>query len=157
MTHRPARDVGFAVAVIAIAAVYLVADMSVASVQMSDPVGPRAFPALVGTGLLASGVLLLWQTLRRGREPGNVPAAGATPGRPLVLLGVAGWTALYYVAFVPVGYLIATAVYVFGLLAVFHPRRWAVNTAVTLGLTLACYGTFAKFLRIAMPKGWFGF
>jgi len=53
-------DAQLAIGVIVLAAVYLYMDMRLPEVRLSDPLGPKAFPALVGVGLIASALLLLF-------------------------------------------------------------------------------------------------
>ena len=63
------------------------------------------------------------------------------------------WTALYYFAFERVGYVVATVVYMFALLAFFNRGRWWVNAASAAGFTLAAYLLFTSFLQVALPRG----
>ena len=120
-------DAQLAIGVIVLAAVYLYMDMRLPEVRLSDPLGPKAFPALVGVGLIVSALLLLLERrhkLRINPLAETPPAAdepGTNPGKsikhsPLVLVGMVAWTALYYVCFDRVGYLIATTVFLLGLL-----------------------------------------
>jgi putative tricarboxylic transport membrane protein len=66
------------------------------------------------------------------------------------------WTALYYLAFEPLGYLISTLVYMFVLLAGFNRGRWWINAACAVCFTLAAYAVFTRFLQVALPPGVFG-
>ena len=66
------------------------------------------------------------------------------------------WTALYYFAFEPLGYLVSTLVYMFVLLACFNRGRWLVNAACAVGFTLIAYAVFTRFLQVALPQGVFG-
>jgi putative tricarboxylic transport membrane protein len=73
-----------------------------------------------------------------------------------MLVAMAAWTLVYYVAFEPAGYVLATAVYLIGLLSVLNRGRWIVNLAVTLGFTVVSYIVFAKLLGVALPSGVLG-
>ena len=116
-------DVLLGVCVIIGAAVYLYADANLPVLQNSGPMGPQAFPALIGIGLLVR-VLLFGETWRRRRASGG---AAAVPADPIerqsrrILAAMLAWTALYYFAFERVGYLVATIIYMFALLAFFNP------------------------------------
>src|ERR1700743_3157554 len=61
-------DVWLAFCVMALAAVYLYMDMRLPEVRLSDPLGPKAFPALVGVGLISSALLLLFEGHRKARH-----------------------------------------------------------------------------------------
>jgi putative tricarboxylic transport membrane protein len=149
-------DVLLGVGVIIGAAVYLYADANLPVLQNGGPMGPQAFPALVGIGLLASGLLLLGETWRRRRAAG---IAAAIPTDPIerrsrrILAAMTAWTALYYFAFERAGYLVATAVYMFALLAFFNRGRWWVNAASAAGFTLVAYLLFTAFLQVVLPRG----
>ena len=149
-------DVLLGVCVIIGAAMYLYADANLPVLQNGGPMGPQAFPALVGIGLLVSGLLLLGETWRRRRAAGFAPAAPADPierRSRAILAAMTAWTALYYFAFERVGYVVATVVYMFALLAFFNRGRWWVNAASAAGFTLAAYMLFTSFLQVALPRG----
>jgi putative tricarboxylic transport membrane protein len=149
-------DLLLGVCVIIGAAVYLHADANLPVLQNGGPMGPQAFPALVGIGLLVSGLLLLGETWRRRRAAGFAPAAPADPierRSRAILAAMTAWTALYYFAFERVGYVVATVVYMFALLAFFNRGRWWVNAASAAGFTLAAYMLFTSFLQVALPRG----
>jgi putative tricarboxylic transport membrane protein len=149
-------DVLLGICVIIGAAVYLHADADLPVLQNGGPMGPQAFPALVGIGLLISGLLLLGETWRRRRAAGFAPAAPADPierRSRAILAAMTAWTALYYFAFERAGYVVATVVYMFVLLAFFNRGRWWVNAASAAGFTLAAYLLFTSFLQVALPRG----
>jgi putative tricarboxylic transport membrane protein len=149
-------DLLLGVGIIIGAAVYLHADANLPVLQNGGPMGPQAFPALVGIGLLASGLLLLGETWRQRRAAGVAVAAPADPierRSRAILVAMTAWTALYYFAFERVGYVVATVVYMFALLAFFNRGRWWVNAASAAGFTLAAYMLFTSFLQVALPRG----
>src|SRR6266567_318112 len=103
------------------ALVYLRAAMNLERLQVGDALGPQVFPAIVAICMLCSGLLLAWETWRKQMNPdSSAPApmpgdgaARATADRrqQLVLVVMVAWTALYYVAFEPVGYIFSTMIY----------------------------------------------
>jgi putative tricarboxylic transport membrane protein len=147
-----------AIAAVLGALIYLYADALLPSQAIGDPLGPKVFPALVGIGLLASGLLLALETWRKRAPPG-----GAAPADPdarrhrVILVAMVAWTACYYAAFEPLGYLTATLVYLLGLLAYFNRGRHLANIAVAVGFTGIAYTIFTKFLGVAMPPGLIAF
>jgi len=135
---------------------YLYADSQLPEHSIGDPLGPTIFPAIIGLGLLGSGLLLMVETY--GKRQAAAPMPMPTPGseerpRHLVLLGVFLWTALYYVAFEPVGYIISTIVFLMGLLSFFHRGKTLINIAIAVGFTAFAYTLFDQFLSVSMPPG----
>ena len=169
-TKKP--DVWLALCVIAGALVYLYSDLHMPVMRSGDPLGPRAFPALIGGGLLFAGALLLVETYRKARAQAasRVPTEAATrvpteaaprthdevrKGRhqTVVLLAMVVWTALYYTAFEPVGYLVSTAVFLGGLLSYFHRGHYRTNLLVALGFVVIVDLVFSRLLNVPLPAG----
>lgn len=127
----------------------------------TDPLGPRAFPAALGAGILLCGLLLgVAVLLFRGlpERTGAFIESGpqeeqAGPFSPVRLVGAVIATGAYIAAFEPIGYLLATPVYV-AAIALIHgatPRR-ALLVAPLL-TTVALYVAFRFGLRIPVPEG----
>src|SRR6202012_819323 len=70
---------------------YLYSDYKMPRLELGDPLGPRAFPAIVGLLLLISAVLLMLET-RRGQQATVVAATRSGPSHLPVLLGILFWT-----------------------------------------------------------------
>jgi putative tricarboxylic transport membrane protein len=68
-------DVWLAIVVIVGAVIYLYMDMHLPEVRLSDPLGPKAFPALVGVGLISGALLLLLEGLSKARHAANAHRA----------------------------------------------------------------------------------
>ncbi len=150
-------DVLLGVGVMVGAVVYLYADAHLPVLQNGGPMGPQAFPALVGVGLLVSGGLLFIEVWRRrgapAAGPGAVPADPVARPSRLILVAMTVWTALYYFAFERLGYLVATSIYMLALLAFFNRDRWLANAAIAAIFTGAAYLLFTGFLQVALPRG----
>src|SRR5215467_4460461 len=95
------RVLAAVVAVVAVA--YLYSDWRIPRLELGDPLGPRAFPALVGIMLLVSAVLLVLET-RRGRQAPIATAERSGPSHVPVLAGILVWTIAYYAVFEAAGY-----------------------------------------------------
>jgi len=141
------------VCTVVLAMVYLYGTTQIPALDIGDPLGPRAFPMLLGIGLLiAAGMLALeiWREKAKNRPEVDQPAF--EPRVIAVLGGVAIWTGGYYLTFIPIGYVAATALYLFGLMAYFHPRKWVSNIATATLFPLGTFYLFAK-LEVSLPKG----
>jgi putative tricarboxylic transport membrane protein len=114
--------------------------------------------------MLGSGLLLAWETWRKQMNPDSAappeprPADGTAPAasgqrRHLVLLAMAAWTALYYAAFEPVGYIVSTMIYLSALLFYFHRVNPLINLAYAAAFTAVAYLLFVDFLQVVLPWG----
>jgi putative tricarboxylic transport membrane protein len=123
---------------------------------IEDSLGPRSFPMLIGAGLVIAAVLLLLESLRRpaASTATVAPDDTAEPKRNLrTVLSVAAATALYFVAFVPVGYVLSTAAYLSGMILWFYRgNRW-LAVGVAIGFALVTYLLFTYGLRARLPRG----
>ena len=140
------------VCIIVLAAVYFWATAQIPSLEIGDPLGPKAFPRLLGVALLFTGGLLLfemWRARNNGRQE-----ASEMPDRRVVgiIAAVTVWTAVYFVAFEPAGYVIATTVYLIPLTAYFNRGRWVANVATAILFAALSYYMFLK-LDVRLPKG----
>jgi putative tricarboxylic transport membrane protein len=150
-------EFGLAVCIIAFAAVYLLADSALPPAHIGDPLGPKAFPALVGGGLILSGLLLFLEIWKKRRaEAGSSAAEPKIPvdkRQVVILIVMIAWTALYYGCFERLGYLLATPVFLFGLLSHFHRGHMRANAIIALGFTLVVYSLFSVLLGVPLPTG----
>ena len=166
------------VCTIIIAAVYLYATTLIPSLEIGDPLGPKAFPRLLGIALLLSAGLLFLEIWRDRKTPpppsspaSDQPEPGAgyatysmmppppgdaerhwQPGIVLVIAGVSVWTAGYYLVFQPLGYMLATILYLLGLVAWFNRGKWLANVLTAFLFAVGSYIMFVK-LDVNLPRG----
>jgi putative tricarboxylic transport membrane protein len=153
-------DFLLAVTVFIVAAIYLVVDAGLPTARIGDPLGPKAFPALVGGGLILSALLLVLETWSKRRA--LVESRAETRPEPrstdekhlyLVMIGMVAWAGLYYFVFETLGYLLATPIFLFGLLSYFNHRKYLTNVLVALGFTAVVYLLFSILLGVPLPAG----
>lgn len=137
-----------------LAAGYLYATSQLPLLTNVDPVGPKAFPVLIGIGLIVSASLLLFETIR---AKGKLQEKEKLPdeARPPLLLvgGVASWTLIYFLLFQPLGFLVSTTIYLFAFMSYFNRNRWYTNALVAVLFTVVMYALFVKVLDIALADG----
>lgn len=131
--------------------------------------GPDFWPKVVLAGLL---VICLYEVMRivvfRGTEAsgvlqeiaGDSEAAHEGEGyvhveakSPLLLIAGILWTALYVWLIQRLGFVVATAPYLAGFLALGGYRRWGVNAAVSVIGTLLMMFFFMKVVYVSLPIG----
>jgi putative tricarboxylic transport membrane protein len=114
----------------------------------SAGIGPRAFPTLIGAGLVVLGVAFVL-AVRRGME---FPAAAEPAARgvlPWLLAGLAGGI----LAMEPLGFAVAAAwLFVMGARG-FGSHRWVGNVVLGVALGLIVYLVFARLLGVSLPGG----
>ncbi len=144
---------------VVLAAVYLYATGQFAVMHLSDPLGPQAFPRLLGIGLLLTAAGLLVETLRTGKS-GSTDGEGKVPGEGryyAVVIGATIWTALYFAAFEWLGYAISTGIYLLVLMAYFRRGKWISNGLTSVLYSFGSYVIFKKLLLVALPAGFLPF
>jgi len=143
---------------VAIAAVYLYATTLIPSLEIGDPLGPKAFPRLLGIALLFAAAMLakeIWWN-RKDRAP-EVPASELfEPVIVKILLCVVAWTAVYYAVFDALGFIVATTLYLLGLMAWFNRGKWLANVLTAALFSIGTYVMFVQ-LDVNLPKGIFPF
>ncbi|GAA4930578.1 hypothetical protein GCM10023224_07880 [Streptomonospora halophila] len=80
-------------------------------------------------------------------------ALGRIPDARLELAAFAASIAAYILLFEPLGFLISSAVYVFGASWYLGYRRHWANALVSVGVPASLYFTMSEFLDVALPTG----
>ena len=142
---------------VALAVIYLYASTQIPMLEIGDPLGPKAFPQLLGIALLiACGFLAaeIWRARRKAAE--NDEAVAEEPQFDLevvpVLLVVVLWTGIYYLSFETLGYMLGTAIYLLPMMVWFNRGKWIANIASTLLFVGLTYWMFVK-LEVRLPQG----
>lgn len=149
-----ANRITFCFAVV-LAAVYLYATEQFPALHLSDPLGPQAFPRLLGAGLVLTAIALLVETLR-AKKSESTGAEQQSPGEGRYYATVVGatiWTALYFAAFEWLGYAISTSLYLIALMAYFRRDRWMSNALTSVLYSFGSYAIFTKLLLVSLPAG----
>lgn len=171
-TTAPRLAERLAGAVVALAGVVLL----VASITIPDPVrespgmGPRVMPTVVSVGLLVCGVLLVLTASRRhgdgiedtllDEESDEQMAELIEPDEPPVpwrgLLVVLALLVLFALLFIPLGFVVSTALFLGTITTWADPRRWLRNWLFAAALPVAVYLLFTRVLAVSLPAGVLG-
>jgi len=137
-----------------IAAVYFYATTLIPTLEIGDPLGPKAFPRLLGGFLLiAAGLLFLemWKD-RKQRTPQTDSVEAGMWRHGGVIVSVTVWTGIYYLAFDGLGYVLASSLYLLGLMAWFNRGKWVANVLTSALFAGLSYWMFVA-LDVNLPKG----
>ena len=139
---------------ILIAVVYLYATTLIPSLEIGDPLGPKAFPRLLGICLFIAAGLFALEMWRDHKAKVAPPAEGEmAPWRYAGMIAVITvWTGIYYAAFEPLGYVVSTLIYLLGLMAWFNRGKWVANVATAALFAGLSYWMFVA-LDVRLPTG----
>lgn len=145
------HDRAAALVLLAGAVAYLVGARQLVSPAMADPLGPSAFPTLLGGSLLLLAVILLLFPPASTGEP-------ATPGgKGLARFGRSGLVLALLVANALtmewLGYALSTSLFLLGALAVLGEKLWPRGLGYSLAFTAGLYLLFARALSLTLPAG----
>ena len=137
-----------------LAGVYFYATEQLPTLEIGDPLGPKAFPRLLGIGLVIAAVVLLLEILRaRKTAPAGQRTEAPDHSAYLVVGGVTIWTFLYFLVFEPLGYIIATSIYLLALTAYFNRGKWVANVLTSVLFCVGSYLMFVKALGVNLTRG----
>ncbi|HEX2830201.1 MAG TPA: tripartite tricarboxylate transporter TctB family protein [Burkholderiales bacterium] len=145
------------VCTLVLAGVYLYATEQLPTLEIGDPLGPKAFPRLLGVGLVLAAILLLFEMVKaRKAAPANRQASASEPagrGAPAIVAGVAVWTFLYFMVFERLGYVVATTLYLVPLMMYFNKKRPLMNVLTAVLFCAGSYLLFTKVLGVNLAPG----
>lgn len=112
--------------------------------EANDP-GAAAFPRLVAVGL---AVLSVAQLVRPGS---GEPLPGG--GNALRVVGVLVLLLVYSVLLEPLGFILATVLFLFGTLLLAEVRKPLPLALIPVGVSAALFYLFYELLRVSLPTG----
>jgi putative tricarboxylic transport membrane protein len=141
------------VGTIILAGVYFWATEQLPSLEIGDPLGPKAFPRLLGVCLIITAIVLLLEILRaRKTAPAAASPGTAGHGSYQVVAAAAAWTLVYFLFFELLGYVISTSIYLLALMAYFNRGKWIANVLTAILFSLISYWMF-KVLGVNLARG----
>lgn len=118
-------------------------------------VGPRAFPYLIGAGLLILGAILCWQAVSGGWR--NVPADDNHDEPDWVAFAILSTGVLLHMASIGWAGFVLASTFLFSLIARgFGSRRLFRDIVVGLLLSTAAFFIFTRGLGLNLPSGLLG-
>jgi putative tricarboxylic transport membrane protein len=141
----------------ALAIAYLIGAHSIPTLAIGDPLGPRAFPILIGAGLLFSAGLLVVETLRAKKAGGPGEAEASVPPFGRNLLITIGAIIALVLAFEPIGYVLSVLAFLLFLTMLLNRAHPVVNVVASVVLAFGSELLFDSLLGVRLPVGLFGF
>lgn len=140
-------DRGVGAVVVAIGAFLLLLTLRLPDSMLGDSSGHRFMPFALALTLIGLGLALA------AKGGGGRPAGGRVWGGGWRLAAVVALTFGYAAVLTPLGYLVATAVVMVALLALYNPGCWLTNAAVGVAFSLSSYYVFHVLLGVYVPAG----
>jgi putative tricarboxylic transport membrane protein len=141
-------------------AIVVIGELTLHEDIQGDLLGPKAFPWLLGSGLFVGG---LYVAIRAWRIPASQVAAAletegdedepGVPASTIRCFTVMALSLVYGLLLIPLGYLVATPLYVAAGLYALSVRSKVLLVAVPVLLTAFCYYIFAEVLLVPLPSG----
>ena len=137
-----------------LAGAYFYATENLPSLEIGDPLGPKAFPRLLGIALLVTAVIHLFEFMRARKAPHSGPKKDPVDRTSyMVVGGVSIWTFIFFYLFEPLGYMVAGAIYLFVLMSVFNKGRWLMNFITAVAFAVGSYLLFTKGFGVNLARG----
>ncbi|MHB8917354.1 MAG: tripartite tricarboxylate transporter TctB family protein [Desulfocucumaceae bacterium] len=148
-----------ALIVFLIAAGYLYMASQFPRLEIGDPLGPKIFPVILGTILILTAILLVFESFRKPEGDARKSDEPEEKGNKhlLVILAVALVTLVYVLVLEKVGYILDTFLLLMVTMAYFNRNKYVQNGIIAIAFSLIFYLMFAKLLGVTLPKGLFYF
>jgi putative tricarboxylic transport membrane protein len=124
---------------------YLLAALAVPRASVGDPLGPVAFPAVLGGMMLLLGFSFLI-------APEKDAASEGLKGKLSVVL-IAGLLAVYGYSLPYVGYPLGTFLFIWITARLMGERSWTLGLSLSAGLSVIIYLLFTQVLDVPLPLG----
>lgn len=118
--------------------------------------GAGVFPMLAAAAMVLSGLLIVRRTLRMRPEapgPGSSAARFAARVTPRAILVVTAMIAAYMVVLEPLGFLVATFLFLLAAIAYLHRRGLLLSLLLSAGSLLVIWLVFRKVFTVVLPSG----
>jgi putative tricarboxylic transport membrane protein len=140
-----AERIGAAV-VLLLGSGYLWVAIFMEEVTIGDPLGPKAFPIILGALMTALGFSLLIRPVGVS-QPRSFGRAVACPAVLAVLLGAYSFSIEW------IGYPVATFLFLLVASRLLGEKSWMAGLVIPLAISLGVFGLFTRVLDIPLPLG----
>lgn len=143
------------VGILVLAGVYFWATSQIPTLEIGDPLGPKAFPRLLGVGLLISAAMLLAEMIkeRKAAPETNEPEEKEDTSTYKIVAGVVVATGIYFALFEVMGYAVSTMLFLLVMTAYFNKGKWWTNVLTAVLYSFISYYMFSSLLGVNLPRG----
>jgi putative tricarboxylic transport membrane protein len=134
--------------------IYFFATRNLPDSAVADPIGPKAFPYIIATGMIIVGLIL---SLKQEQLTEKNRAVIFDLKTEKGLMIDIGYTCLAGIIFglilEPVGYLISTFLFMTAMMFITNGRRIVYNISIGLLFAVTTYVLFFVLLEVSLPRG----
>jgi putative tricarboxylic transport membrane protein len=141
--------------ILVLTGVYFWATSQIPTLEIGDPLGPKAFPRLLGAGMLLTAVMLLAEIIKeRKTAPSTEAPAPGERSQWRVIIAVTLGTFVFFVSFEFLGYMISVTAYLLAMTYFFNKNgRWMTNGLTSVIYGVGSYFIFTQALGVNLPRG----
>lgn len=143
------------VSMIILTGVYFWATSQIPTLEIGDPLGPKAFPRLLGAGMIIAAVMLLFEMIKEHKAKAVKTEASAPYDMTSIKIigGVTVVTAIYFFLFEPLGYAVSTGLFLLVTTNYFNKGKWWTNCLTAVLYGFGSYYAFTQLLGVNLPRG----
>jgi putative tricarboxylic transport membrane protein len=142
------------VSILILAGVYFWATSQIPTLEIGDPLGPKAFPRLLGVGLLISAAMLLAEIIKAGKSaPASTSSEPEEASTYKIVAAVVVATGIYFALFEPLGYAVSTTLFLLAMTHFFNKGKMLTNVVTSILYGFISYYVFTKALGVNLPRG----
>lgn len=156
MPSNALKNIAVSIVSIVVGGFYLYETYRLPGLVNVDPLGPKAFPALIGLLILICGIGVAVETVISGHDRDEA-GAGAPESRIGDVAAATGWLFLYMYFLEPVGYLLSSAIFLAGMMFFLRATRPIYILLVALCFPALVAALLATLLGYQPAPGIFGF
>lgn len=134
--------------------IYFFATRNLPETAVADPIGPRAFPYIIASGMIIVGLVLALKREPLTEKNRAVIFNLSTEKELMINIGytcVAG--IVFGLILEPVGYLISTFAFMTAMMFITNGRRILYNLSIGLLFAVTTYVLFFILLEVSLPRG----
>lgn len=134
--------------------IYFFATRNLPETAVADPIGPRAFPYIIASGMIIIGLVLALKREPLTEKNRAVIFNLSTEKELMINIGytcVAG--IVFGLILEPVGYLISTFAFMTAMMFITNGRRILYNLSIGLLFAVTTYVLFFILLEVSLPRG----
>ena len=141
--------------IVVLTGVYFWATSQIPTLEIGDPLGPKAFPRLLGVGLLISAAMLLAEMIkeRKAAPDTTAPEEKEDTSTYKIVAGVVVATGIYFALFEVLGYAVSTMLFLLAMTAYFNKGKWWTNVLTAVLYSFISYYVFSSLLGVNLPRG----
>lgn len=141
------------IAFLLVGLIYTIAAVQLPNASIGSPSAPKIFPLLVGVFTIGLALVAIAQEFRKQAVAGQTDASEGFDRETMKQIGLTTLFALIYaLIFDRVGYVIATIIFLEGMLFLFNGlKKWKLNTLVAVIFSVFIYLLFFKVLNVYLP------